>query len=62
MLALNFFRGAFSVTWLAESAWQGSSFEAFMIDRSKDFILFLTVARDHLMCSENPWVMLQVQS
>eukprot|EP00892_Ulva_mutabilis_P004813 jgi/Ulvmu1/2703/UM014_0159.1 len=59
MLALNFFRGAFSSSWLAESAWQGSSFEAFLIDRSKDFILFMTVARDHLMCSENPWVMLQ---
>jgi hypothetical protein len=61
MLAINFFRGAFSVSWLEDSTWSGSDFEDLIISRSKDFIKFVTLTRDTLLCSENPWVMLQVR-
>jgi hypothetical protein len=60
MLALNFVRSTFSAAWLKESAWSGSEFEALLMHRSKDFVSFLMLARDELMCSENPSVMLGV--
>ena len=61
MLALNFVRSTFSAAWLKESAWSGSDFEKLLMARSKDFVAFCMLARDRLMCSENPWVMLGVR-
>ena len=62
MLALNFVRSAFSASWLKHSAWAGTSFERLLLARSKDFVEFVVVARDQLMCAENPQVMLLVRA
>jgi hypothetical protein len=62
MLGLNFIRSTFSASWLKESAWSGSNFEQLLMSRSQDFVSFLMVARDRLMCSEDPWTMLGVRS
>jgi hypothetical protein len=61
MLGLNFVRGVFSASWLRESVWTGSEFKAFLIRRSKDFVSFIMLARDEMLCSQNPWAMLRVR-
>jgi hypothetical protein len=58
---VNFFREAFSTSWLKESTWQDSEFEQILIDRSKDFIKFACFTRDQLLCSPHPGTMLRVR-
>lgn len=61
-LGLNFIRGVFSPTWLRDSAWSGSDFEAFLVKRSKAFVAVAMLTRDELLCSSDPWSMLRVRA